>query len=109
VGKRVARQYKKDGWTEKDNVTVSSHYDPKLGHCYAMYGHVDSSHGEVLTYRNVFDPVENHDIGTGEWKDSIWPEGKKQCSINTPEGETKTCNSLPEFEALASQLYGLKP
>jgi hypothetical protein len=102
------RQYKRGGYTDKDMMQVMSHYSPRLGHCYGMFSITSYDRGAIFMTFYVFDAAEGSIIGRGLFRNSEWVDGKEECTIDTPTGDTKLCENVPQFEDIALELYGLK-
>jgi hypothetical protein len=102
------RQFKRAGFSFED-ANLYTHYNPKLGHCYAMFAKTTFDHNHIILSRDLVDGIEGTKIAQGMWvDDAIGHNPRALCEVNTINGDTKFCGNMYEFDALVLSNYGLK-
>lgn len=89
----------------------TNHYNEKLNKCFVEIQHLDDklSPGTLYIFKTASDAFEDRVFGQYSWRSE---KGKKRsevppflCQVTLPSGETKTCGSLDEFDALIKSYY----
>ena len=102
------RQFRQAGFSHED-ASLYTHYNPKLGHCYAMFAKTTFDHNHIILSRDLVDGIEGTEIAQGMWvDDAVGHNPHALCEVDTINGETKFCGNMNEFDALVLSNYGLK-
>src|ERR1700734_2570685 len=77
------RQFKQAGFSHADS-NLYTHYNPKLGHCYAMFAKTTFDHNHIILSRDLVDGIEGTKIAQGMWVDDAKGHDPKAfCEVNT--------------------------
>lgn len=102
------RQFRQAGFSHAD-ANLYTHYNPKLGHCYAMFAKTTFAHNHIILSRDLVDGIEGTKIAQGMWvDDAIGHNPHSLCEVNTISGDTNFCGNMDEFDALVLSNYGFK-
>ena len=102
------RQFKRAGFSFED-ASLYTHYNPKLGHCYAMFVKTTFDHTHIILSRDLVDGIEGTKMAQGMWIDDAKGYNPHAlCEVEMPNGDTKFCANMDEFDALVLSNYGLK-
>jgi len=104
------RQFAHDGFSHGD-ASIASHYNAKLGRCYAEVARTKFEDGNLVVFREVVDVVKEKIVAQITWIHAI-TDGtgatSRLCIVDTPSGERVICHEIHEFDGLVEEQYGIK-
>jgi hypothetical protein len=104
------RQLTHDGFSHGD-ASIASHYNAKLGRCYAEFARTKFEDGNLVVFREVVDVVKENIVAQITWIHAI-TDGtgatSTLCIVDMPSGERVICHEIHEFDGLVEEQYGIK-
>jgi hypothetical protein len=103
------RQFTHAGFIH-DSASLSAHYSPTLGRCYAEFASTKLSDGHFEVFREVVDGTNGTIVGQLTWIHGTILAGTNTtlCRVVMPSGDAVNCHRLYEFEDLVEEQYGIK-
>jgi hypothetical protein len=91
--------------------TIVSHYNAKLGRCYAKFVRTKFEFGNLVVFREVVDVVRGKIVAQINWIHATTNgtgATSSLCIVDMPSGERVNCNEIYEFDDLVEEQYGIK-
>lgn len=104
------RQFTHEGFSH-DDASIVSHYNAKLGRCYAEFARTKFENGNLVVFREVADVVKGKIVAQITWIHATTNgtgATSRLCIFDMPSGERVSCHEIYEFEDLVEEQYGIK-
>ena len=104
------RQFTHAGFSH-DDASIISHYNAKLGRCYAKFARTKFEFGNVVVFREVVDAVRGKIVAQINWIHATTNgtgATSSLCIVDMPSGERVNCHETYEFDDLVEEQYGIK-
>jgi hypothetical protein len=104
------RQFAHAGFSH-DDASIASHYDAKLGRCYAKFARTKFENGNLVVFREVVDVPNEKIVAQMTWIHATTNgtgATSRLCIVDMPSGTRVTCHEIYEFEDLVEEQYGIK-